>query len=216
MDKSDLIFPLDPKKNPFELYKTKIQKFFDIVDKICDAGHNFEIMETHFGKKHYHNPKNLSIWSRRDINKTGIDFTSIYKNAVEYSDCWQGSQLKQNIKSLTEYLLSNAKNEICSQILTKKDMEIIQEMNDWVNIHKDSSPIVLHVRRDNDFFETSDQLLPLGTKDLFCQNVMDKIYEQKITELQDIISLLQNENEEFYCSICKPISKKEISKIEML
>lgn len=36
MDKSDLIFPLDPKKNPFEPYKAEIQKFFHIVDKICE------------------------------------------------------------------------------------------------------------------------------------------------------------------------------------
>ena len=46
---------------------------------------------------------------------------------------------------------------------------------------------------------------------LFSQNVMDKICEQKITELQGIISLLPNENEEFYCSICKPISEAELA-----
>lgn len=216
MDKSDLIFPLDPKKNPFEPYKIKIQKFFNIVDNVCDAGHIFKIVETHFGSNCYHDPKNLSIWSRRDLNKTGIDFTSIYKNALEYSDCWQGSQLKQNIKSLSEYLLSNAKNEIYSQILTKNDIEIIQEINDWVNSNRDSKPVVIHLRRDNDFFEIPDRLLPLGTKDLFYKNIMGKIYEQKITELQGIISLLPDENEEFCCSICKPISEKEIFKIEML
>jgi hypothetical protein len=216
MDKSDLIFPFDPKKNPFEPYKIKIQKFFSIVDEICDAGHTFKIIEVHFGKKYYHDPKNLSVWSRRDLNKTGIDFTSIYKNAAEYADCWQGSQLKQNIKSLSECLLSNAKSEICSRILTKDDTDIIHELNDWVNKRGDSNPIVIHVRRDNDFFETSDQLLPLGTKDLFCQNVMDKIYKQKIDEHQDIISLLPNETEEFCCSICRPISEKEIFRIEIL
>lgn len=216
MDKSDLIFPLDPKKNPFEPYKTEIQKFFNIVDKICDAGHNFKIIETHFGKKYYHDPKKISIWSRRDLNKTGIDFTSIYENAVEYSDCWQGSQLKQNIKSLSEYLLSNANNRICSRTLTKNDIDVIHELNNWVNKRKDSNPIVIHVRRDNDFFEASNQLLPLGTKDLFCQNVMNKICEHKINNHQDIITLLPNETEEFFCSICRPISEQEISKIEIV
>ena len=102
MDKNDLIFPLDPNFRPFNPVKDLILGFYDALDKLIENGILFNVVETHFGVTYKHDLRNIVRWSRRDINMTGIDFTSNYKEALEYADCWQGSQLKQNIKTISD------------------------------------------------------------------------------------------------------------------
>ena len=100
MNKHDLVFPFDPMFRPFDEVKETLDNFFKILDKLIINNIAFDVVETHFGNTYVHDLKNIVKWSKRDISVPGIDFTSSYKEAQEYSDCWQGSQLKQNIKTI--------------------------------------------------------------------------------------------------------------------
>lgn len=177
MDKADLVFPLNPENRPFEQNKGMILSFFNIVEEILDTGHTFEVVEEHFGNRCVHDPRNLVKWSRRDLELKGIDFTSNYNSAREYSDCWQGSQLKQNIKSMSAHLLKSRK-------VAPEKLGVVHAISEWVNTPRPSKPVVLHVRLDLDVFDVPSKP-PEESREFYCRLVkpLERKDVYKIEEL---------------------------------
>jgi len=99
---NDLVFPLDPNHSPFKHMNQLLLDFFAMLDKLIASKIMFDIVETHFGTTYKHSLTDIIKWSKRDLATCGIDFTSSYQTAREYADCWHGSQLKQNIKTISE------------------------------------------------------------------------------------------------------------------
>jgi len=215
MDRGDLIFPLNPAQKPFESNKSLILNFFTIIDEILETGLEFEIIEDHFGNKCFHNPRNLVKWSRRDLEIDGIDCTSLYQSAKEYSDCWQGSQLKQNLKSLTSYILEHMTTPQIKEVLTSKKLEIINEVETWLNVHRKPQPVILHISREIDIFHKTEKIKPLGSKQKFTESILENMASNKIKQ-EELEKHFNPETEEFYCSICRPLTEKDIYKIEQL
>jgi hypothetical protein len=184
MNATDLQFPLDPAKRPFQTVLPLLSAFLDIIDALIAKGVVFDVVETHFGNTCIHGLRNIVKWTRRDLSTQGIHFTSKYQSAREYSDCWQGSQLKQNIKFISEYLLQKKDSPEFTNDLKETDWKIIHKTFQWVmTVHPNSAPIVLWVQRDKDVFKETPDPLPIAS-------------------------------EEYYCSLLKPLEKDQIDRIE--
>ena len=216
MDENDLNFPLNPNNDPYSEYKELIINFLDLLDKLLNEGLQFIVIENHFGKKYTHDPKNLSSWSRRDINRKEIDFTSHYQSAKEYSDCWQGSQLKQNLKSIANHFLSNFKSISTAYNIKNYEWEFVKEINAWLNVQRKPKPIIIHLKRNCDLFKRSSRLLPLGSRISFEKVIYDKYSKVNEFSYEFLYSMLPNADKEFYCSVDKPLLEKDIYKIEKL
>ncbi len=214
MDRNDLIFPFNPKLRPFETVSNLINSFFSTLNKLMQNGILFDIVETHFGISYKHSLQNIVSWSIRDISTIGIDFTSNYQAALEYADCWQGSQLKQNVKTISEYLISNRTRLKLSSILSEIELADIDKAKNWVNSRRNSKPIIIHLKRSFNGFKESDKFLPLGTKEQFKTKMQKYLTSLEYIEVNNIISLLSKEVDEFCCSIIKPIDMADILHIE--
>ncbi len=112
---------------------------------------------------------------------------------MEYSDCWQGSQLKQNIRSLSSFLRAKRDHRSLAFDITPSDWDRVNEIYDWVNSPAPSNPVVLHVRRDVDVFGEDDVCLPLGPEKKFVERVMAKIVLSDEVDRIAIRSVLQDD-----------------------
>ena len=206
MSSLDLIFPLDPSRSLFQDQKNMILDFFNTVEKMVSNGNSIEVTETHFGNTCVHDINNIIKWTRRDLDTSGIDFTSKYQSGVEYSDCWQGSQLKQNIKTISDNIL-RSKNVYN---LSSEDIIIIEKTSEWVNTPRHGhKPVVLWISRELDIFKESHKPQYVGSFDYF---------KNQFTTLNPevYINKLPKEGNEFYCTLSKSLEKENVYRIEEL
>ena len=216
MNAADL--PLDPLKHPFQTELPMLLSFLDVIDRLISNGLAFDVIETHFGNTCVHDLRNIVKWTRRDLSRQEIDFTSKYQSAREYSDCWQGSQLKQNFKYISTHILERKQSSEFADILRSTDLTIIEQVYHWLTITRDNSaPIVIWVQRSLDFFKESQQLLPLGSFQTFLTNFRSSFDISDIhSETLDHSTYLPDDSSEFYCSLTQPLDIRYITKTEYL
>ena len=220
MSEKDLDFPLNPKRNPFTEMVPKISEFLNILQRAVDSGFRFKLVEEHWGKSYEHDLKNIVTWSRRDLVDGGLDFTASYQAAREYADNWQGSQLKQNLKYITNHLPEHRDNALLVTVLDEKDWKLLHEVKQWVIKElPNNQGMVLWVRRSCPVFEPIDSCPFVGTFDSFRKYILTKLESKdEYSNIDHVIQTLPTGSEEkqLWIRLQKPLLQKHVEKIEEL
>lgn len=112
MSTTDLTDPLDPRRSMLSTALPMIDEFLCVLQRLVDKGFAFAVVEKHWGKTYRHDLSNIVAWSKNDLRNPRIDFTSSYQSAREYADNWQASQIKQNLKHITDHLPAHREDPV--------------------------------------------------------------------------------------------------------
>jgi hypothetical protein len=218
MSRKDLTFPLDPKGNPFAEAASKISEFLDMLLRVVDAGFRFKVVEQHWGQAYEHDLRDIVTWSKRDLANGGLDFTAHYQAAREYADNWQGSQLKQNLKYVTNHLPECVDNALLATIFNEEDWNLLHEVKQWISEESlNNRGIVLWVRRSCPVFEPTDSFPFVGTFDSFQKYILKKVKANDgYSTVGHIIQTLPTESEDkkLWIRLQKPLLEEHVEKIE--
>lgn len=214
MGAHDLADPLDPAKDPFADIRPHLFQLIQALEAALEAGFEFTVHEDHSGMSF--TLKDIVEWSRRDLEDGGIDFTASYEDGCGYSGNWQGSQLKQNFKYITDSLPERADDPILASCITGQEWAIVAELNEWLSKDGDDHMrVVLWVTRDNPVFDDCTGCLPLGSLETFSRNMTAQIAEKLLPLTVDsVASLLPTHG--FSYRIKRPLLLKDAAKIEEL
>ncbi len=79
----DVKDPLDPGYDPFSEVQAHFLQLIEVLERVLAAGFEFTVYEDHSGLSF--DLKDIVVWSRRDLENGGLDFTSSYESACGYS-----------------------------------------------------------------------------------------------------------------------------------
>ena len=209
---------LSPDNDPYEGWYKEIHIFYDVMQHLIDSGLEFDLKEEHFGNICYHKLSNIIKWSKRDLKDDGIDFTTDFNGAKEYSDCYQGSQMKQNINTIINHLLQNKSDKIIKNNLKASNWKLIQEIKDKLlksNIEHQS--IVLCIKRSLPIFVHSNYPLLLGSFENFKENLYQEIKRLNQSISPEIIDNIVKDNDVvFDFRLRSKLPKSDIEKIVVI
>jgi len=134
MSMNDLVDPLDPNRDPFKEIHHQLFALLDVLQELLDAGFRFRLREEHFGNVWWHELQDIVAWTRRDLQDTGIDFTSHRKGAREYADCYYGSQLKENFRYIADHLPDHREGPAIRSVMTEERWTLLSDVSDWISI----------------------------------------------------------------------------------
>jgi len=216
MSAKDVADPLDPGHDPFEEIRPQLFLLLDLLQQLLNKGFQFQLREEHFGAVHWHELKNIVKWTRRDLEDSGIDFTSDCGAARDYSDCCQGSQLKQNFKCITEHLPEHRNDPVLSSLMSKEEWQLVSHVSNWVLL---SSPehrsVVIHVRRSCPILVSTDRFLPVGSLESFKNNAERTLADLGCQRTADsVLQLLPKKEDPFDFRLRVPLPLECIDKIE--
>jgi hypothetical protein len=216
MSAKDLTDPLDPRGNPLEDSVPVIEECLTMLQRVVDAGFEFTLVERHWDKSYKHDLSNIVAWSLNDLRNPRIDFTPSYQAAREYSDNWQGSQLKQNLKYIAEHMPIHRRDPILAGALTEQDWDLLQSVGSWASRQSpDHRGIVLWVRRSSAVFKSSSRCPLVGPFERFQTWVFEKLESKGAPRTRDSLNeLLPHEAEEVYAELAVPLYGTDIEKIE--
>ena len=159
---------------------------------------------------------NIIAWTRRDLDNPGLDFTSLHESACGYSKNFNGSQLKQNFKYITDHLPERADDPIIKFGMSEKDWEVVFTINSWItNGDTTHDRIVVWVRRTQSAFDKSQKCLPLGSLPVFKRNAIQEIEKRGLPiTIDSAISIILKESDEFCYRLTTKIPLTDIEKIE--
>ena len=167
----DVTDPLDPEQDPFAEVRPQLHRLIEVLGRALTAGFRFTVYEDY--SRMSFDLKDILEWSRRDLEDGGIDFTSSYQDACGYSKNWQGSQLKQNFRYITDHLPDRRDDAALAPFLTESDWKIVAELNAWISTGgSDHTRVVLWVSRAASVFDNRTGCLPLGSFQVFSRNVL--------------------------------------------
>lgn len=217
MSVMDLKDPLDPGDNPHKDVLPQLYEFLTILEKIVNAGFLFKVIERHGNMTYEHDLRDIIVWTRRDLSNASIDFTSSYRAAGEYADCWQGSQLKQNLKYITDHLLQKRDHTILNTIMTDDAWTLFGEIVQWVSYESpDHKGIVLWISRTSSVFDSNRKCLLLGSFESFKNNILTEMEKMDFEiNRQTVQKILPSGSEEFYFRLTEPLSLKAVDKIDV-
>jgi len=210
----DLSDPLDPAADPFQPIRPKLSTLIAVLRQQVARGFRFTVYEDYSSLSF--DLKDILNWSKRDLDDPGIDFTSSHHSATGYAHNYHGSQLKQNLKYITDHLPAFRKDPVLAAGMTAEDWRIVDEVNKWIS--GSGTPcikIVIWVRRPCPAFEVQGGCLPVGSFDYFIRRVMAVIERNGLSLTQAAIEMVvPPESREFYVRAQRPILRAEIEKIE--
>ena len=131
MSRKDVTDPLDPTFDPFAPIRESLFRLMGILQKLLDAGFEFAVHEDYSG---YSFPlQHILDWTRNDLGPRGIDFTPKHEDASGYAQNFQGSQLKQNFRFITDRLPDSADQQLVRRTMTAADWGVVSEVGEWVS-----------------------------------------------------------------------------------
>lgn len=216
MSLGDLADPLDPVRNPHAEALPLVETCLAVLQRLVDTGFSFTIVETHWGRSWEHDLENIVTWSRNDLDHPRIDFTSSIQAAREYSDNWHGSQLKQNLKSITEHLPEQRDDALLKQVLTVDDWTLLEQVHRWVNLPTNQHRgIVLWLRRSHPALHSRNPCAPVGTLSDFRERVLRELGHRGLgCNETAVMGLLPQEPGGFDAYLTGPLRLKDIERIE--
>ena len=216
MSAANLVFPLDPAKDPFEPLRPKLFQFLEMLDRLVNKGFKFQLVEEHFGDTAIHELSDIVNWSRNDLNDGGIDFISSHQDAKGYSDCYQGSQLKQNFKYIVEHLPAHKAELSAGTLMREKDWSLVSEVKEVIcQEAKDHKRIVLWAQRSCPVFDSSDDCLWVGSFESFSSKLVKRLEEMSLPcEPKSVDRLLPDEERSFSVRARQIINKDDVEKVE--
>jgi hypothetical protein len=199
--------PIKYNLDPFKGIKSKLLEILRILKALSAAGCQFKIVERHGDREWQHDLGNIVDWSIRDLNEPGLDFISERYDAMTYADNFQGSQLRQNMKYITENL----------DIPDKRAKALITELKESI-LRSDPGHegVVLWVKRSNKVFDNcKTSSLCLGSFEYFSEKVLLRLKEKGMLVAMDSIEqVIALEVPKFCCRVVKDLYLKDIYKIE--
>jgi len=216
MSLKDIVDPLDPSRDPFEAIRPRLFLLLDVLQGLLDAGLKFRLREEHFGDVCWHELQNIVTWTRRDLEDTGIDFTSRREVAKGYSDCYQGSQLKQNFRYITEQLPRRRADPVVRSLMTEEKWQLLSVVSEWVSTcSPEHRRAVVSVRRSCPLLVSDGRLLPVGSLECFMRSVEQALADRGLDKRADNVRrLLPDEECGFDFRLRVPMPLKCIEKIE--
>lgn len=219
MSAKDLRDPLDPSCDPFESVRPTLLRFIDVLESLVAGGLQFTVREDHFGEAYAHDLRSILGWSRRDLSDPGIDFTSSYYDACGYADCYQGSQLKQNFKTITDELPGRKDDPVVKAGMSNEDWALVAEVNAWVSQESAAHrSVVLRIRRSCPAFDgyaKRQAVPPVGSFDSFCRNVQTALEDADLPATPSSIEkVLPKEEDGFAVRLNRPLSRTDIDDID--
>jgi hypothetical protein len=218
MASRDLTFLFHPEQDKFIDVRAQLNLLLVLLEKVSDSGFTLHVIEEHWGRVYIHNLSDIIHWTRSDLCSGGIDFTSLHRNACEYADNCQGSQMKQNVRYITGNLKKHKTNAVLSAVLTKKDWRLVEELHDWVSDPSaDHERIVLWVRRNSTVFGRISGILPLGPYREFRSRMIKDLNEQQLPlTIESAHQLLPCETKGFNFRLHSSLCPEHIEKIEKI
>jgi hypothetical protein len=215
MSTCDLKDPLDPKTDPFQEVRPQLFRLIEALERALAKGFTFTVHEDYSNLSF--DLKDILKWSRRDLENAGLDFTSSYKSASGYSRNYQGSQLKQNFKYITDHLTKRIENSSPLLDMTEEDQAATSLINIWLSENKNGgSRVVIWVRRSA-LTLGANQCLPLGSLQAFSRSIMTQLKDKQLPMTQESAkSVLPNESEEFHYRLREPLSLRDVERIEKM
>ena len=215
MSSRDLIDPLDPSFDPFQPIRAKLYRLIGILQRLLDGGFRFTVYEDYSGLSF--DLRNILLWTKRDLDSPGIDFTSSYESACGHAKNFQGSQLKQNFKYITDHLPERRSDPLVQAAMDEEDWRFVSEINDWVSRKSpEHRKVVIWVRRSCSAFE-SDQnnCISIGSLEYFCDKVLTQIEnEEGPHTIQSVKRVLARESDPSRFRLVRPLRLKDMERIE--
>ena len=181
MSSADLQDGLDPGRDPFASIRPRLLVAIDSLQRVVAGGVELILTEEHFGTVYRIKLSDILCWTTRDLVDTGIDFTSHHQTAREYADCFHGSQLKQNLRTITRELPNRRGDPGVRDVMTSGEWDVWAEIGDWVSATvPDHRPIVLWARRSLPAFEDGSPCLLVGGFERFRERVADLLDTKKL------------------------------------
>ena len=221
MSAKDLRFPLDPSNSPFASFAPEILRLLAMLRRAIEEGLQFEIVETHWGQTYRHELSRIVEWSRRDLETPSIDFTGSHRAACEYADNWQGSQLKQNLKSIAEELPKHRSDPSLHKAMGSEGWRLAEEVREWVcRTGPDHRRVVLWVRRSCPRFEPHPRCPLAGTLESFIQWVRREIERRGLPPTTESVSTLVPEpsrgEDSLWIRLRRPLEEGDVERIEQI
>lgn len=215
MGMGDLSDPIDPAGNPHASVLPLVRKCLDVLQRVVDSGFEFTVVETHWEQSWTHALKNIVAWSRNSLDHPRIDFISAHQAAREYSDNWQGSQLKQNMKYITEHLPEYKDDPVLRQALGLQDWLTLERVNRWVsNEQARHIGVVLWLRRSHPALRSKCKCAPIGTLIDFHSRMIAELGRRGLPHDEASVSSLLPQTFDAY--LVEPLWQKDIDRIEKM
>ncbi|HUT75594.1 MAG TPA: hypothetical protein VM221_12265 [Armatimonadota bacterium] len=210
----DLSDPLDPQADPFRPIRPELCHLLEILQAQVSRGFRFTVHEDY--SSFSFDLKDILDWSKRDLDSPGIGFASIHHSALGYAHNYRGSQLKQNLKYITDHLPERKDDPILRAGMTAAGWALVERVSEWVSSGDlVCTKVVIWVRRTSPAFEVNEGALPLGSLDYFMGRVVAAVEREGLSRTpQAIQHVLPPEQREFNVRAQRPISRSEIEKIE--
>ena len=212
----DLQKGFEPENDLFQKIRPELFHLISMLENALSKGFKFTVYQAYNGWSFSLN--DILAWSRNDLEKPGIDFTSSYKKAHGFSKNYRGSQLKQNFKYITDNLPKRSNDPILKSIMGAKDWETVSIINAFLSNETAShSRAIVWLRRSHSVFNENTACLPLGSLQVFKENIVQEI-ERKMLPMttESVISVLPKETEEFCYKLDINISLDDLDKVENL
>jgi hypothetical protein len=216
MSAKDLTDPLDPACDRFDGMAPGILELMEVLQGLVDDGFEFQLGEEHFGKVWWHDLGDIIRWTRHDFEHTGIDFTSLHQAAREYADCFQGSQLKQNLKYITDYLPERKDDPVVTSRMGEKEWVLVSRINAWLATESpDHRGVVIWVRRSCPVFEATHRFMPVGPFEHFREQALRTAREEGLPEsIESVEKLLPDEARGFDFRLRRYLDLVYVERIE--
>jgi len=217
MSAKDLTDPLDPSFDPIAPVRASLRRLLELLDGLLASGFEFTVHEDYSGLSF--DLKDIVAWTKGDLDHPGIDFTSSYESACGYAQNFQGSQVKQNFKFITDHLPGRADDPLLKTSMTDDDWRLVSEINAWVSRESaDHKRVVLWVRRSCPAFESdTDEGLVLGSFEHFCTRVLTRMDAQALPhDIESVARVLPRESAEFLVRLTRPLYLKDIERVEQV
>ena len=215
MSSKDLKNPLDPSFDPFKEIRPKMYRLIGILQRLIDSGFQFTVYEDYSGMSF--NLRDILVWTKRDLGSPGIDFTSSYESAYGYAKNFQGSQLKQNFRYITDHLPERRNDSLVQTGMTEEDWKLVSEINNWVSRESPTNRmVVIWVRRSCSALESDqDKCISVGSFEYFCDKVLARMDSEGLPHtLQSVEQVLAQESDSFRFRLVRPLQLEDIEKIE--
>ena len=178
MSKRDLTDPLDPGKDPFAEKHSQLFKLIKVLQQALAKGFQFKVHEGYSGMSF--RLSDILNWSKRDLKDKGIDFTSSPEDGLGYSLNYQGSQLKQNFKYITDNLPGRKNDEFLASCMTEHCWSVVAELNSWLREGEDDKKrVIVQVSCSAPIFDNCHGSLPIGSLKVFSRNIIDTLNKKK-------------------------------------
>lgn len=216
MSVKDLVDPLDPGADPFSPIRPSLLQLIERLNILLDAGFEFTIHEDHSGYDFV--LRDILNWTSHDLANPGVDFTSSHEGACGYGKNFQGSQLRQNFKYITEHLPEWSDDPHVRQLWTGEDWQSVRTIHRWI-AHQSPrhQQAVIWVRRSHPSFESErPSCLLCGSFAFFQRRIIGLLEKRNLPHtIEAITTILPPADQLFDVRMLRPLPLVDIERVEI-